>query len=78
MTNPFDAEDGTYSVLTNGEGQHSLWPDVAEIPAGWTLAYGPTDRVACVDYVNANWTDLRPRSYAEPVAESCPWSGAPG
>jgi MbtH protein len=62
MTNPFDAQDGTFSVLVNEEGQHSLWPDFAEVPAGWTVAHGPADRDACVEYVNAHWTELRPRS----------------
>jgi uncharacterized protein YbdZ (MbtH family) len=64
MTNPFDAQDGTYSVLVNDEGQHSLWPDFADVPAGWSVAHGPAARDACVEYVNAHWTDLRPRSVA--------------
>lgn len=64
MTNPFDAQDGTFSVLVNEEGQHSLWPDFAEVPAGWTVAHGPTDRAACIAYVNEHWTDLRPRGVA--------------
>lgn len=64
MTNPFDAEDGTYSVLVNTEGQHCLWPESVDIPAGWTVVYGPTGRTACVGYVNAHWTDMRPRSLA--------------
>jgi len=62
MTNPFDAQDGTFSVLVNEEGQHSLWPDFAGVPAGWTVVHGPATRDACVEHVNANWTDLRPRS----------------
>jgi MbtH protein len=64
MTNPFDVQDGTFSVLVNDEGQHSLWPDFAEVPAGWTVAHGPVGRDDCVEYVNANWTDLRPRGLA--------------
>lgn len=64
MTNPFDAQDGTFSVLVNEEGQHSLWPEFADVPAGWSVVIGPTTRAACVEYVNANWTDLRPRGVA--------------
>lgn len=64
MTNPFDVQDGTFSVLVNEEGQHSLWPDFADVPAGWTVVHGPADRDACVEYVNTHWTDLRPRSVA--------------
>jgi MbtH protein len=64
MTNPFDVPDANFSVLTNSEGQHSLWPAFAEIPAGWTVAYGPAGRGSCLEYVTVNWTDLRPRSLA--------------
>lgn len=32
MTNPFEDENGTYLVLVNHEGQHSLWPSFAEVP----------------------------------------------
>ncbi|MBN6037117.1 MULTISPECIES: MbtH family protein [unclassified Amycolatopsis] len=62
MSNPFDNPDGTFSVLVNEEQQHSLWPEFAEVPAGWTVAFGPAPRQECLDYVETNWTDLRPAS----------------
>jgi MbtH protein len=62
MTNPFEDENGTYKVLTKDEGQHSLWPDFIDIPAGWTSVHGPVSRQACLDYVNQHWTDMRPKS----------------
>lgn len=68
-TNPFDAEDGEYLVLVNAEGQHCLWPAVADVPAGWTEAHGPARRRGCLEYINSHWTDLRPRSVAEHLAE---------
>jgi MbtH protein len=61
-SNPFEDPDGTYLVLVNDEGQHSLWPSFVDVPAGWTVALGESTRTACLDYVNANWTDLRPAS----------------
>ena len=64
MSNPFENEDGTYLVLDNDEGQHSLWPDFADVPQGWSAAHGPDTRAACLDYVEKNWTDMRPRSLA--------------
>jgi MbtH protein len=64
-TNPFENADGTYLVLVNDEGQHSLWPSFAEVPAGWTVVLPETDRQSALDYVEANWTDMRPRSLAE-------------
>jgi MbtH protein len=62
MTNPFDDERGVFLVLANDEGQHSLWPRFAEAPAGWTIVKGDDTREACIDYINANWADIRPRS----------------
>jgi MbtH protein len=61
-TNPFEDEDGRYLVLVNDENQHSLWPVFAEVPAGWRVAFGEDSRAACLDYVEKNWTDLRPKS----------------
>ncbi len=70
MANPFEDADGTYLVLVNEENQHSLWPAFAEVPDGWTVAHGPDARQACLDYVEANWTDMRPASLARAMAES--------
>lgn len=64
MTNPFEDENATYLVLINDEGQHSLWPQAIEVPAGWTVGFGPAARQACLDHVEASWTDMRPRSLA--------------
>jgi MbtH protein len=61
-TNPFDDESGTFYVLVNSEGQHSLWPTFAAVPEGWSIVHGADSRQSCLDYVEANWTDLRPRS----------------
>ena len=68
-TNPFDDADRPFLVLVNGEGQHSLWPSSAEVPAGWTVARGETDRESALRFVDENWTDLRPRGMAA-AAES--------
>ena len=65
MSNPFENPEGVYSVLVNHEGQHSLWPDFVSVPGGWTVAHGPTGRQDCLDYVEANWTDLRPKSLVQ-------------
>ena len=65
MTNPFEDNDGTYLVLVNGEGQHSLWPSFVDVPAGWTVVHGGDTRQACLDHVEHHWTDMRPKSLAE-------------
>jgi len=70
MTNPFEVQDAPYTVLRNEEDQHSLWPAFADVPSGWTVVHGPDGREECMDYVRENWTDVRPRSVAEFVAEN--------
>jgi MbtH protein len=62
MTNPFEDENGIYVVLINDEGQYSLWPEFIDVPAGWTTVHQPASRQTCLDYINQNWTDMRPRS----------------
>ncbi|MFC8175978.1 MbtH family protein [Streptomyces sp. NPDC057242] len=60
--NPFDNAEGTFHVVVNDEGQHSLWPAFADVPGGWTSVHGPTGRAEALEYVTAHWTDIRPRS----------------
>ncbi|MFI0879609.1 MbtH family protein [Streptomyces parvus] len=64
-TNPFEDADGTYFVLVNDEAQYSLWPSFAEVPAGWSVALQETDRKSALDFVNENWTDMRPKSLVD-------------
>ncbi len=47
-------------MLRNEEGQHSLWPAFATVPAGWLVVRGEGDRDACLRYVEEHWTDMRP------------------
>ncbi len=63
-TNPFEDENGTYLVLTNAEGQFSLWPDGITVPDGWDVALGASSRTACLAYVEEHWTDIRPAATA--------------
>lgn len=62
-------DDITYRVLVNDEDQYSLWPAHLDIPAGWR-AEGPTGtRDECSTYVDEVWTDMRPRSLREHMAD---------
>jgi MbtH protein len=64
-SNPFDNEDGVFLVLVNAEGQYSLWPDFVDVPAGWEVAHPRGTRQECLQFVEDNWRDMRPRSLAE-------------
>ncbi|OBH35454.1 protein mbtH [Mycobacterium sp. E342] len=63
--NPFDDDSRSFVVLVNDEERHSLWPDFADVPAGWRVVYGEADRGACVNYIEQNWTDVRRESLRE-------------
>lgn len=67
-TNPFEDADGTYLVLTNDEGQHSLWPSFIDVPNGWNVVHGPDNRDNCLNYIENNWTDMRPNSLIKLMA----------
>lgn len=64
-TSPFDDQDGTFYALVNSELQYSLWPAFAAVPDGWHVVHGGSggaSRESCLDFIEANWTDMRPRS----------------
>jgi MbtH protein len=67
-TNPFEDPDGSYLVLTNDEGQHSLWPFFAKVPVGWSVVHDADTRDASLKYIENNWMDMR--SKAVKVASS--------
>lgn len=62
MIDPFEIDDASYLVLVNDLGQHSLWPEAIDVPAGWRTVFRPGGRQDCLDYVVANWTDITPRT----------------
>jgi MbtH protein len=62
MTNPFENDDAQFVVLRNTEGQYSIWPVSVDVPDGWDFAFGEASRADCAEYVEDNWTDMRPQS----------------
>ncbi|MDH6703281.1 MbtH family protein [Streptomyces griseoviridis] len=69
MTNPFEDQNANYTVLVNDEGQHSLWPTLAEVPAGWQVIFGAAKRQECLDYIETSWTEMRPKSLIAAMGE---------
>lgn len=69
-TNPFDDDNADFVVLVNDEEQHSLWPVFADVPDGWRVVFGEAERAACMEYIEANWPDIRPRSLRERLANT--------
>ncbi len=76
MTNPFDDPEGTFSVLVNDEGQHSLWPSFAAVPDGWTAVLTDATKDEAERHVEEHWTDLRPLSLVRDQERDAPADGA--
>lgn len=70
MTNPFQEENREYLVLVNHEVQYSIWPSFLCIPAGWTAVGPKRKRRECLDWIDANWVDMRPKSLADAMDRS--------
>ena len=62
MASPFEGGNGDFLVVVNDEGQHSIWPAFRDVPAGWTFLGQRGDRQACLNWIEAHWTDMRPLS----------------
>lgn len=59
-------ESEVFYVVVNDQEQHSLLPAFAyPPPAGWRVVFGAAGNRQCLDYVEVNWTDLRPRGLRE-------------
>ena len=70
MTNPFEDDNSEYLVLINHENQHSLWPAWREIPAGWSAVGPKGKRQECLDWIEAHWIDMRPKSLVDAMEKA--------
>jgi MbtH protein len=57
MQNDFD-----YKILVNDEGQYSIWPEMKASPLGWKETGPAGSKEEVLEWVKANWTDMRPAS----------------
>jgi MbtH protein len=61
-----DKEDTrTYRVVVNDEEQYSIWFEGRDLPLGWRAVGNPGTKAECLAYIEAAWTDMRPRSLRE-------------
>ena len=51
-----------FVVLVNLEEQYSIWPAGKPAPSGWQGVCSPQAKADCLAWVEAHWTDMRPKS----------------
>ena len=64
-------EDTTiYKVVINHEEQYSIWPVERELPSGWQEVPGRRGcKSVCLAYIAELWTDMRPLSVRQHMAQ---------
>ncbi|HOK48343.1 MAG TPA: MbtH family NRPS accessory protein [Bryobacteraceae bacterium] len=62
-------DDFKFLVLVNGEEQYSLWRGDVPVPGGWSVVKEGT-REECLQFVDAAWQDMRPRSLRQRIEEA--------
>lgn len=57
------SNDALYWVVINHEEQYSIWETWrGEPPKGWSKIGDAAPKEACLDQIEAVWTDMRPLS----------------
>ncbi len=59
--------DFTYNVVINDEEQYSIWPTNKQLPKGWKIVGKPGSKAECLDFIDKEWKDMRPRSLRQKI-----------
>lgn len=51
-----------FLIVVNAELQYSIWPDHRPLPDGWQAVGSAQTQAECLDWIEQNWTDMRPLS----------------
>ncbi|NJN30674.1 MAG: MbtH family NRPS accessory protein [Synechococcales cyanobacterium RM1_1_8] len=62
--------ESLYRVVISDEGRYSIWPEHKDIPWGWRADQKVGTKQDCLDYIKAVWTDMRPLSLRQKMAET--------
>ncbi|QFR00454.1 MbtH family NRPS accessory protein [Streptomyces phaeolivaceus] len=66
---PFETSE-EFVVVRNNEGQYSIWPAGTPLPPGWVGEPKQGAREDCLEYIEAVWTDMRPRRLRQATGRS--------
>ncbi|GLV55534.1 antibiotic synthesis protein MbtH [Dictyobacter sp. S3.2.2.5] len=71
MTTRDEQEDTrTYTVVVNHEEQYSIWFADRDLPLGWKEVGKSGSKSECLAYIKEVWTDMRPLSLRQKMAEA--------
>ncbi|MCG9579256.1 MbtH family NRPS accessory protein [Vibrio tubiashii] len=64
-----DSPNTEFTVVINSQEQYSIWPTYHPIPNGWKKVGVTGNKEICLAHINEVWTDMRPKSLREALAE---------
>ncbi|MGC9456590.1 MAG: MbtH family NRPS accessory protein [Halothiobacillaceae bacterium] len=64
-----DDDNQRYGVIINHEEMYSIWPADRETPLGWQWVGFEGNKQECLNYIEENWTDMRPLSLRKKMEE---------
>jgi MbtH protein len=70
-------DTATYKVVVNHEEQYSIWAADRQPPLGWRYAGKSGPKPECLTYIKEVWTDMRPLSLREKLAEQATFKEEP-
>lgn len=59
-----------YKVVVNHEEQYSIWLHDRDIPDGWRAEGKSGTKEECLAHIEVVWTDMRPLSLRNALAET--------
>jgi MbtH protein len=65
-----DDEHRAFRVVLNDEEQYSVWWGDRDLPAGWRPEGTVGTRQECLDHIAGIWTDMRPLSLRNRMAQT--------
>lgn len=65
-----EEDDAIYQVVVNDEEQYSIWQEGMKMPLGWKAVGFSGEKEKCLDYIDKVWTDMRPLSLRNVMAEN--------
>jgi amino acid adenylation domain-containing protein/thioester reductase-like protein len=79
VNDPGELAQDAFTVVVNGQGQHSLWQASVDLPAGWRRRSAVMPRHACLDAIAGAWHAITPASVlAAAPGKRHPAGSAPG
>jgi MbtH protein len=66
---PEDWTSGALKVVVNHEEQYSIWPADRDPPPGWREVGKSGTKEQCLAFIKEVWTDMRPLSLRNSMAD---------